>query len=73
MDPGVVVPGMSGLASGIYWVPQSDEVPSGTFPHQFAEKDILAFRRLHYAQIPGLRCMTCKVVIGRYPGWPPPK
>ena len=73
MDPGVVVPGMSGLASSIYWVSESDKVPSGSLPHVFAEENILAFRRLHYAQIPGLRCTICKVVIGRYPGWPPPK
>jgi hypothetical protein len=73
MEPGTIVPAMAGFASGIYWVRSGEEVPSAIAPSIFPEDDILAYRRFHFAEIPGQICRKCKVVMGRFPGWPPPK
>lgn len=67
MDPGVMAAGMYGLASVIYWGNRSED------PRFTAEENLLAYRLFHFAEIPGFRCVRCRVVIGRYPGRSPPK
>lgn len=70
MQPGYVVTGSTGL----YWLTADNEIPtSPDLLAQVGAQTILSFRHFDVPRIPGQICRKCKLVVGRYEGWPQPE
>lgn len=73
MEKGAFVVTGGRIANSIYWAEERQLGPGGEPPPVFPPENILVFRRFLPTGFSGQRCRACKLVIGQYPGWPPPK